>query len=273
MEKIYLKRKEDVDVRSLCKRTAMEKDADTVISEYCQIFDEDTWEFIIWLFPISRDTSDLKRALKTIKFQKTKRTWWLESTSRIFWYSPRVAIRNDFCSSTSLSRENPEAHDMVCGYSKQLDEVYRSFWWERYKGHMENTDKVLWDYKIWDSLFTSGIINKNNPLNYHYDAGNFKDCFSCMITIKDGITWWRLSVPEYGIKFELPDSSMIMFDWQSILHWVTPIMKKSESSYRFTCVYYSLKGMWKCLTPDEELIRIKEKKTKLYRERMLKNKK
>lgn len=46
MKKIYLSRV-NADLKTLCKRPALEKDANTVIDEECQIFDKDTGEFII----------------------------------------------------------------------------------------------------------------------------------------------------------------------------------------------------------------------------------
>ena len=52
-----------------------------------------------------------------------------------------------------------------------------------------------------------------------------------------------------------------MFDGQGIMHGVTPITYESPLSYRYSIVYYSLKQMWKCLTIDEELVRIRNKKT------------
>ena len=32
-------------------------------------------------------------------------------------------------------------------------------------------------------------------------------------------------------------------------------METEDDAYRFSIVYYSLKGMWKCLTLTEELLR------------------
>ena len=57
---------------------------------------------------------------------------------------------------------------------------------------------------------------------------------------------------------------MIMFDGQKFVHGVTPIIKMNERDYRYTMVYYSLKGFWQCLTEEEELKRIRGKKSDLY---------
>ena len=128
--------------------------------------------------------------------------------------------------------------------------------------NMPKTDKVLKEYKMRDTVFTSGIINKNNELNYHYDAGNFEECYSCMITAKNGITGGYLAMPEYDVNVEVLHGSVFLFDGQSILHGVTPIQKMGDDHYRYTVVYYSLKEMWKCLEFGDELARAKKRMTK-----------
>jgi len=118
-----------------------------------------------------------------------------------------------------------------------------------------------------ESIFTSGIVNENNPLKYHFDTGNFKDVFSCMVVFKNGVENGFLSLPEYDVGFQLPNNSIFLFDGQGILHGVTPITRQTPESYRYSVVYYSLKRMWQCLEIDEELARIRKKKTSRERAR------
>ena len=133
-------------------------------------------------------------------------------------------------------------------------------------------EKVKPDWILGRSPFTSGVINKNNQLNYHFDSGNFKDVFSNMIAFRNKIEGGRLSIPEYDIGLEIDDSTVTLFDGQKILHGVTPIQYLSPESYRFTIVYYSLSQMWKCTTPKEELERIKRIKTERNQNRYRKMK-
>jgi len=109
--------------------------------------------------------------------------------------------------------------------------------------------------------FTSGIVNKNNPLKYHHDSGNFKNVLSNMIVLKRGVKGGRLSCPEYDIKFECDDNCVVIFDGAQILHGVTPIIKpEGEETYRYSVVYYSLEQMWKCDSVNEEVKRIRKVK-------------
>lgn len=262
IKRIVLHRK-DILSKELLKRTAIEDDAGVIINEECICVDSDG-QYLIGMFKLPSGVDELRGALSRIRFLTTERTGGMLTTSRIFGYSPRIAMRNDYCTKTSLQREHPQESEIVQKFAVELEQFYKRFSGMTYEEHKAKTEKVLPDYKMQETLFTSGIINKNNPLPYHKDSGNFPDCYSCMIMVKEGIVGGRLSLPEYDVKFDIPDGYMIMFDGQKLVHGVTPIIKLHENAHRYTLVYYSLKGFWQCLTEEEELKRIRRKKTDLY---------
>jgi len=70
-----------------------------------------------------------------------------------------------------------------------------------------------------------------------------------------------LICPEFGLKFEISDGSLLIFNGQEILHGVSPIKKMSADAYRYTVVYYTMQQMWKCLPMPEEIKRIRQVKT------------
>lgn len=211
---------------------------------------------------VNIDTNEVVRDLKRLKYHEGQRTRGLKSTSRIFGFRPRSPIRGEYCSATSLAVEAPDVHAKVCNLALEIEKYYEKYNPKGYKEHKEQTDaKIKEQWRIQGkSLFTSGIINKNNPLKYHFDSGNFNDVYSMMIVFKSGVQGGYLSLPEYGIGLELPNNAVIMFDGRSILHGVTPITYTAPEAHRFSVVYYSLKQMWKCLPMDEELARIRNKK-------------
>jgi hypothetical protein len=213
----------------------------------------------------AHDLSLLFSSLKTIRYEETGRTNGLPTISRVFGYQPRIAIRRDFCTATKLNSESPDTFDLL----KQAAMVASNHYKETNPGlhevHMEMMEKILPNWRISEgeqkTPFTSGIINKNNQLRYHYDSGNFKNVWSAMFVMKGNVDGGYISIPEYNIGFELANNSLFLFDGQSILHGVTPIKMNSMESYRISVVYYSLAGMWKCLEPKEELARIRKVKT------------
>lgn len=256
--------------KDFIKRSAKEEDCSILITEPTTLVDADTNEIKVVYDLLDIDTTAVVESLKKIRYIKGKRSRGLVSTSRIFGYTPRNEIRQDYCSSTSLSKENPREHNIVASLALKLEEFYKKYNPEGYAKHLGMTEEAV--KKNWriggNSLFTSGIINKNNPLKYHFDTGNFSNVYSMMIVFKGGVEGGYLALPEYDLKFQLPDNSLFMFDGQGILHGVTPIKYTSPVGYRFSCVYYTLKRMWQCLEIGEEINRIRKQKTSRERVRM-----
>ncbi len=262
--------KKPVSLKDYKKRSALEPDATTFITEDTLVT-ENGKPIILYKKLTELDTSAIRWAVRTIKYRKNKRTSGLVTQSRIFGYSPRIPMRQDYCSSTLLSKEQPKQHFIVANFAKDLAKYYAEFFPDIFEQHQELVmDKVKKDWIIPESPFTSGIVNKNNPLKYHFDAGNFKDVFSNMIVFKKDVEGGHLACPEYNLMFAVEDNSVVIFDGQKILHGVTPIIKKSPDAYRYSVVYYSLQGMWKCQVITDEIARIREVKKQREWRRMQK---
>jgi hypothetical protein len=262
MKQITLKQNKSFDPKKFFMKDVKETDFTQTIKENTVIRDEDTGEIILVYMKLKDAVEELRESILNIKYSKGRRAGGLKTYDKIFGYMSRIAHQNDFCSTPALARENPSSHKIVCDYGDKLGDLYKEMVPEMYDKHSKIVaEKVKPDWILGKSPFTSGVINKNNQLNYHYDRGNFKDVFSNMIAFRNKIEGGRLSLPEYDIGLEIDDSTVTLFDGQKILHGVTPIQYLSPESYRFTIVYYSLQQMWKCTTPKEELERIKRIKT------------
>ena len=254
--------KRELDFSKFVKRSALEADYETLIDESCILIDADTKEVLVVYKELEFDDTAIINALETIRYDESTRTSGLKTRSRIFGYSPRNAIRKDFCSSTSLAMESPKQHATICKYGVQIAGLYSEFTPETYKQHHAlMQEKVLDEWAIRETPFTSGIVNKNNPLKYHFDSGNFKNVYSCMTVFKRDVQGGYLSLPEYNVGFALRNNTVFMFDGQSILHGVTPITKLNAQAFRYSIVYYSLQQIWNCLPLSDELARIRNLKT------------
>jgi len=262
--------KKELDLKDWVQRSAQERDCATLIDFPCRVVSEGK-TIIIYDHP-DIFTEDVEQALVEIDYHKTERSRGLKTRSRIFGFMPRINFRNPFCSAASLAREQPTQHSTICELGTRLSTVYLSGAPEMFKKHLGITsEKIKPEYQIEDTPFTSGIINKNNPLKYHYDAGNFKEVYSCMMVFKKNVDGGFLSCPEYDIAFKLPNKAVFLFDGQGILHGVTPIHYKSANSYRYSIVYYSMQQIWKCLTITDELARVRRVKAERERRRTSKN--
>lgn len=222
------------------------------------------------------DTKLLRDACHSVKYvtdtrlpKKNQRG--ITTRSAIFGYRPRVPLRQDFCSATSMAWNNQAEHHVVTQFAANLSEIYAMYFPETYAHHKKQMERIKEEWVIPNSIFTSGIINKNNTLQYHHDTGNFKGVLSNMVAFKDGVAGGRLVLPEYNIKLEIGDNTITIFDGQSIIHGVTPIKMHKPNAYRYTIVYYSLEQMWKCDTIKEEVLRIRKLKSQREKKRISKS--
>jgi hypothetical protein len=260
----------DLNFADYKKRRANEDDCSQLIDYDCLVTVDGIPKILYKKIEV--DTSPIRWAVKNIKYSSSTRTDGLKTTSAIFGFSPRNVLRKDFCSATAMAKSFPKPHYVICNFSKELTKLYEEYFPETIKRHYELADKkVRDDWKMEGTPFTSGIVNKNNPLKYHHDSGNFKNVLSNMLVLKRGVTGGRLACPEFDIKFECSDDYVVIFDGAQILHGVTPIIKpEGDDTYRYTVVYYSLEQMWKCDSVNEEVKRIrkvkKEREFKRFRE-------
>jgi hypothetical protein len=258
-----------IDLSQYKKRSAKETDYSRLITRSTILVDEESGKPRIVYLMLEDDCIDIVQAILSIQFEGLEeRTSGLLSQSRIVGYRPRITTRDDFCTSAKLARENPYAHKIVMDYAIRVSSYYKQYNPGLFSYHQQELEKVLPEWKIKGTVFTSGIINKNNPLPYHFDSGNFRSVWSNMLAFKYKIAGGYLSVPEYDVGFEIAHNSLLMFDGQHLLHGVTPIYQLDEHSFRFSIVYYSLQQMWNCLPPDEEVRRIQKIRTAREEERL-----
>jgi hypothetical protein len=249
-----------IDFKDYIKRSAREDDVSTLITEDCIIRVDGVPE--VYYSVLSSDVlKNIRWAVKNIKYSTTTRTGGLKTQSKIFGYSPRNALRNDYCNMTSMSEEESKQHSVITEFGKVLAQYYKDNMPSDFEAHEKVVvEKVKNDWRIKDTPFTSGIVNKNNPLKYHLDSGNFKGLMSNMLVLKKDVSGGYLIIPELDIALECPDGALVIFNGQRILHGVSSIQYQNNKAYRYSVVYYSLEQMWKCETIDEELARIRNVK-------------
>jgi hypothetical protein len=151
----------------------------------------------------------------------TRRSWRCAATGRAAW---RIA-----------SRPTRRAHAVII-VSTLVEQWYSRLHAELYDKHAQTVAQVLPEWRLGGGggVFTSGIINRNNQLPYHFDKGNFADCWSNMLVFKNACAGGDLVCPELDLCFKVRDHSLLMFDGQSIMHGVYADPLTRRDGYRYS---------------------------------------
>ena len=257
--------KRDIDLAQY-KRGAVEEDCSTLITETTTVQVDGRTVAVYYANLRDPVIDEIRAVLPTVKTVKDIRTSGLITNSRIFGYAPRNELRKHPCRAVTMAAEQPRAHAIIASGAEVVARYYEQSMPEVASEHRRLTsERVKPEYMLGASMFTSGIVNRNNPLQYHFDSGNFGNCCSAMLGFKSDIAGGVLCVPELDVRFEIADRSLLLFDGQGLLHGVTPIQLQSPQAMRFTVVYYALKQMWNCETINDELVRQRARRLEVER--------
>lgn len=177
---------------------------------------------------------------------------------RTFGYAPRKAIaRQEGCRPTALDRDKPAVSDILRRIASHLSTEFEELLPEQASADRSTVEgQVLGDWLLGESAWTSGVINSSNVLPYHRDGNNL-DAWSAMPTMRYRTAGGHLHVPEYGLVFPCGDGDVTWFYGKGLVHGVTNMSRKrgrpgQPDPYRYSIVYYALRGMKDCATYAEE---------------------
>lgn len=196
-----------------------------------------------------------------LSYSKARRTNGMLSRSCVFGFMPRDALRHDYCRVSAMARNHPQLGLFLERLGHKLSEELRSVYPEQWEKQFKLVESVAPMWRMPKTIYTSGIINLNNPLVYHLDRGNFADSWNAMIYLRRAMVGGDLIVPEYNVMIRLGDGDCLWCDAGDNPHGVTAMVPQREDGYRISLVWYALKSMVHCGTPTEELARIQKTKT------------
>jgi hypothetical protein len=108
-------------------------------------------------------------------------------------------------------------------------------------------------------------INQTSVLPFHRDAYNFP-AWSAMPVLRRGVDGGFLRIPEYGATIACRDGWGVFFAGYDLLHGVTPMRLRRPDGYRYSVVYYALKGMKDCFTAAVEAGYARKRRTEREQE-------
>lgn len=245
------------------KRIATPKEATTMIGDFVPekepsfrgaaiIYDQDTGELVAAHLPV-QNTRQLRQELVGEKFDKISRASAFSSDSKTFGYAPRRhIIGREGCAPSRSRRDNPHLDSLLGGLADECADSMTDFAPNIVEKDRETLRQIKPEWRLGErKLWSSGVINKTAQLPYHRDTFNFP-AWSAMPVLRRGVREGYLHIPEYDLVLPCQDSHACYFKGQEIVHGVTPMQRKNDDSYRFSIVFYALRGMKDCFTHAEE---------------------
>jgi hypothetical protein len=223
-------------------------------------------EPILAYLPIT-GKAELRRAVMNIPYGHTSRANGIQNVSRTFGYAPRKPVHGrDGCRLTHMARIVPAEHSVLEEWAVNLEGMLEEIAPEIVKRDRETMTAVLPDWRIGESnLWTSGVVNRSSSLPYHRDGFNFPT-WSAMPVLRRGMDGGYLRVPEYDLTLACRDGYAVFFPGHQLVHGVTPMTPNREDGYRYSVVYYALRGMKDCFTYAVETAHAKRSRTARERE-------
>jgi len=242
----------------LIKQTPTKNDYSLVINENT-LFTKNGVNVGLYLKIDSKQAHAIRKASLNTKYVKTYRTRKaLPTQSSVFGSLPRIPLRNDYCRFSAQTKSEKTNTNILFTFLPYLTEIYKTYLPKQYEHDLKvisenvNTDYILQE----KAPFTTANINVNHAIKYHRDTGNFRGNLSNVLILRDGIIGGELVFPEYGFALAQEDSYLAIFDGQSEIHGVMPIMKTKENPYRASIVYYTLENMKHCYPFKMEVERL-----------------
>lgn len=227
--------------------------------------DAETGEPFLAYFPLEERVALLRAAVRGIKYSETVRQkTGSRNRSAVFGMLPRkVFQKRESCRPAALSHEHSAEHAVLVAFADQLDELYREWapdLWQADKATMAGSG-ISDEWRMTDgSLWTSGVVNASSTLPYHRDGFNYST-WSAMPVVRRAMAGGYLDFPEYGLTVECRDGWVLFFPGYKYLHGVTPMAPTSPDAYRYSIVYYALRGMKDCFTYAVESARGRRSRT------------
>lgn len=196
---------------------------------------------------------------KKVAGQKPQR-----SNDVTFGYKPSRPVFGHTAGAVRYTVEHPQEFKVLTILGEILEALCETYVGELFLEHSLRAKKnIKAEYLIGKTSFTQGVVNRSNPLHYHFDRGNYKDSYSAMVWVVEGdVEGGELVLPSLNAFVRPCDGGVIIFKGQNIIHGVAPVFRKKPNSERMSVVFYTNEALEKAEDSQEEL---KKSKLREYR--------
>lgn len=159
--------------------------------------------------------------------------------------------RAKFCRQTAWTVSNPDKVLALKPLIIRADDGFREYMPGRHAAQRAAADKILPDWRLWSTTFTTVTLNRNYRTAYHTDAGDFAPGFGVMTAIRRGAqTGAYLVFPRYRTAVDFSNGDLLLADVHSF-HGNTRMIAPA-SSQRVSVVFYQREKMVKCGSVEKE---------------------
>jgi hypothetical protein len=204
----------------------------------------------------------LRRNIVGYRVSAVTRNANYSTRSTTFGYSPRAAInRREGCQLSAFGRDELQreaALDSTANVLRNMMIDIDPALVDRDRDRLSviKPDWFLGEQELW----TSGVINQDSQLPYHRDSFNFPT-WSAMPVLRRAMDGGHLHIPEYDAVIACRDGFAVFFPGHDLVHGVTPMRARTKDAYRYSIVYYALRGMKDCHTAAEETAYARRRRT------------
>jgi hypothetical protein len=260
MRKIIIDKPFNIDFSEYKGKIPTIQDYDEVIREECQIYEKD--KLICTYKQVSPEIKKIiAYASANSTSKKSQRTRGTFTQSTVFGALPRVPLREDYCRFSADTKQNPKMFHLLSKVAQELWDIYKTDFPEMSQYFEKEANLINKDWVKTGTPFSTININKGFAIKYHVDAGNMANVFSNVIISKRMAKGGYFVMPQYRIALAQDDGWLAIVDGVNVMHGVTPIEFESNTSFRNSFVFYTLKNLKQCECKPLELSRMKNKAT------------
>lgn len=187
--------------------------------------------------------------------------------SQLFGYTPRSPLRRNWCSICAFAREKPELYQGLVAWSKTAVAIMEKEAPTALAEYWANVEKagISKSWLMPGTPFSTAQVNESSAVKYHLDAADVADTWNCLFIINSQMSGGLTVLPRFRLAFSASGFAFCGFPTVAEIHGVTPLVKRSPAAFRYAMIFYTMSGMAKCGTPEEELERIRNWSTKSER--------
>jgi len=196
------------------------------------------------------ETKDLVKASLSTDAKTSTRTRGAKTKSSVFGFMPRNPLRYNYCRKTIATKKEIYNWNLLVDFAKtKLMPFYLDNFYIDVEQKMQ--EKILQDWKIDDTIFTTISINFNQLIKTHTDSFNTKGSLSNVLILKDNAKGGELYLPEYDAYIPQNHGDLTIFRGEEILHGVCEC--DISKGWRASLVFYQLEQLHHCYPYLEEL--------------------